>query len=311
MTESKDRLQDKNTDESSAPTSLFLKYRRALILLAHIFTFAASLFLSFLFVANMQFRKVWLVEQYPAMLTVVMVVKLTVFGLSKQYRGWWRYVGISDLFAIFRASLISTIVIIGSWWLFLAVPEIRRIEQFEAFKDISQAVFLLDMFGTILILAGLRMAIRLYHEEFRTVESARLKKLLIVGAGNAGEALLREIHRMTVAQYDATGFVDDDLAKKGINIHGLPVLGTVEQLPEICEKHAIDEIAIAIPSASHKQLRRVIQVCEGAKIRFRTVPSITDIASGKFRVSQIRDVDINDLLGRKAVQLRYIDFCQM
>jgi FlaA1/EpsC-like NDP-sugar epimerase len=108
---------------------------------------------------------------------------------------------------------------------------------------------------------------------------------------------------MTVVQFDVVGFIDDDPAKQGISIHGIPVLGTVEQLPGICNNEDIDEIAIAIPSATHQQLRRVIQVCEGTKIRFRTVPSITDIASGKFRVSQIRDVDINDLLGREVIEL--------
>ncbi|GAG14185.1 unnamed protein product, partial [marine sediment metagenome] len=146
-----------------------------------------------------------------------------------------------------------------------------------------------DMFATVLMLGGLRILIRLYYEEFRTAEAGRLKRFLIVGAGNAGEALLREIHRMPVAQYEVVGFIDDDPVKKGINIHGIPVLGTVEQLPEVCEDRNIEEIAIAMPSSSHQQLRRVIQVCEGTKIRFRTVPSITDIASGKFRVSQIRD----------------------
>jgi FlaA1/EpsC-like NDP-sugar epimerase len=108
---------------------------------------------------------------------------------------------------------------------------------------------------------------------------------------------------MSVAQYEVIGFIDNDAAKQGFNIHGIPVIGTVEQLPEICKNRNIEEIAIAMPSATHQQLRRVIQVCEGTKIRFRTVPSITDIASGKFSVSQIRDVDINDLLGRETVEL--------
>ena len=160
-----------------------------------------------------------------------------------------------------------------------------------------------DLFATVLILAGLRMVIRLYHEEFCAVESGRLKRFLIVGAGNTGEALLREIHRMPVAQYEVVGFIDDAPVKQGTDIHGIPVLGTVEQMPKICADRHIEEIAIAMPSATHQQLRRVIQVCEGTKIRFRTVPSMTDIASGRFRVSQIRDVDINDLLGREAVQL--------
>jgi FlaA1/EpsC-like NDP-sugar epimerase len=108
---------------------------------------------------------------------------------------------------------------------------------------------------------------------------------------------------MAVAQYEVIGFIDDDPSKQRISIHGIPVLGTVEQLPGVCKERNIDEIAIATPSATHQQLRRVIQVCQGTKVRFRTVPSITDIASGRLRVSQIRDVDINDLLGREAVQL--------
>jgi len=169
--------------------------------------------------------------------------------------------------------------------------------------EIGQGIFMADMFATVLLLAGLRMVIRLYHEEFRAVESGRLKRLLIVGAGDASEELARSILHKPLAEYEVVGFIDDDPAKQGAFIQGLPVLGTVDRLPKICEERNIEEIAIAMPSATPPELRRVIQVCEGAKIRFRTVPSITDIASGKFKVSQIRDVDINDLLGREVVQL--------
>jgi len=305
MAESKTRSQKTEPLQISplTTTSLLLVYRKPLIILAHLAAFSLSLLLSFLLASNMQFNRTWLVEQYPLMLLAVLIVKLSIFALFKQYQGWWRYVGITDLFGIFRASLISTVVIVGLWYVFLAIPQARRNPQFQALAVINQGVFIADMFGTVLLLSGLRMAIRLYYEEFRTIEASRLKRFLIIGAGNAGEALLREIHRMSVTQYDVVGFIDDDPAKKGINIHGIPVLGSVEQLPQICEQHSIDEIAIAMPSATHRQLRRVIQVCAGTKIRFRTVPSITDIASGRLRVSQIRDVDINDLLGRETVQL--------
>jgi FlaA1/EpsC-like NDP-sugar epimerase len=245
----------------------------------------------------------WLVEQFPVMLALVLIIKLSIFAFYQQYRGWWRYVGITDLFGIARASLASTGVIFVLWVLFLYTPSLRRSPYLDGLTEMGQGIFIADMFGTILILSGMRMAIRLYYEEFRTVEAGRLKRFLIVGAGNAGEALLREIHRMPVAEYDVVGFIDDDPTKQNISIHGIPVLGRVEDLAKVCEEHNIDEIAIAMPSASHQQLRRVIQVCEGTKVRFRTVPSITDIASGRLKVSQIRDVDINDLLGREAVQL--------
>ncbi len=288
-------------DQPSA-SSLFLRFRRPIIILAHALAFAAALMLAFLLASDMQFKRTWLIEQYPPLLVMVIIVKLLIFGLFKQYRGWWRYVGISDLLGILRASLISTLLIVLLWWLFpLLTPIVRQ--TVPGLANIGQGVFMADLFITFLILAGMRMLIRLYHEEFRTIEGTRLKRLLIIGAGNAGEALLREIHRMRVTEYEVVGFVDDDPIKRDISIHGITVLATVDRLPEICEEHNIDEIAIAMPSATHQQLRRVIQLCEGTKLRFRTVPSITDIASGKFRVSQIRDVDINDLLGRDVVHL--------
>ncbi len=292
----------KDDSQFSASSATMLKFRRPIIILVHIAAFALSLLLSFLLANNMQFRYAWLAEQYPAMLLFLCIIKLAVFGIFKQYRGGWRYVGISDLTGILRASLISTLIAVALWFfVVLRIDSVRR--ELASLADVAQAVFLLDMAGTFLLMAGLRMATRLYYEEFRIVESGRLKPFLIIGAGNAGEALLREIQRMPVVEYYVAGFIDDSPAKQNISIHEIPVLGTVDQLPEICKKHSIEEIAIAMPSATHQQLRRVVQVCEGTKIRFRTVPSITDIASGKFKVSQIRDVEINDLLGREVVQL--------
>ncbi|MHC4863063.1 MAG: polysaccharide biosynthesis protein [Planctomycetota bacterium] len=281
---------------------MLLRFRRPLIVCAHVVAFAASLMLSFLVAYNMQFRRDWLFEQYPLLLFFFIIIKLIVFALFKQYRGWWRYVGISDLIGILGASLVSTFIILCLWSVLIFAPSSVRL-RLHSMTLVRQGVFVADLFITFLMLGGLRIVTRLYYEEFRTVETGRLKRFLIIGAGNAGEALLREIHRMAVAEYDVIGFIDDNPLKNGLNIHGIPVLGTVEHLPKICKDRNIEEIAIAMPSATHHQLRRVIQVCEGTKIRFRTVPSITDIASGRFRVSQIRDVDINDLLGREVVQL--------
>ncbi len=280
-----------------------LRFRKQLIVLAHLVTFAISLLLSFLVTSNMEVRRIWLFGQYPLLLLFFLIIKLPIFAFFKQYRGWWRYVGISDLTGILRASLVSTLIIVVLWFLVIVRGVGSIHPALTSLANISQGVFMADMFVTVLILAGLRMIIRLYYEEFRTVEAGRLKRLLIVGAGNTGEALLRDIHRKEVLEYDVIGFIDDDSAKHDINIHGIPVLGSVEQLPNICKSRNIEEIAIAMPSVTHLELRRVIQVCEGTKIRFRTVPSLTDIASGRFRVSQIRDVDINDLLGRETVHL--------
>ena len=294
--------QNQLTEEQlAAPLTGILRYRKQIIVLVHACAFALSLLLAFLIARNMQFSRDWFIVQYPKLLVGFVVVKLVIFGLFGQFKGWWRFVGISDLVGILKASLLSTLIIVGLWAGILQTEMVKT--SFQYLRAINQGIFIADMFITVMVLGGLRMAVRLYHEEFIAVEGTGLKRFLIVGAGNAGEALLREIHRMATEQYDVVGFIDDDLMKQGASIHGITVLGTVEELPQICQDRNIEEIAIAMPSASARQLRHVVQLCEGAKVRFRTVPSIADIASGKFRVSQIREVDINDLLGREAVEL--------
>ena len=354
----------------------FMRFRRILIVLAHVVCFVGALSLAFLFAYNMQVLRRWVIYPFPILLAFFVPIKLIVFGQFRQYSGWWRYVGLSDLFQIAKASLVSSIVLMLLWYGYgfsgkHIIPDStieavhdriteadRRIREavsneessefvkertnLEGFKDLLEvsriteilreseqypvnsdqrvelvkrhldlktvqrtieSVVMLDMFTTIMVLAALRMLIRLYHEEFFSDRGAVVRRFLIIGAGNAGEALLREMLRRKDVQYEVVGFIDDDPGKVGINIHGIPVLGGVDLLPEICKKNEIDEIAIAIPSATRKQLRRVVQICQGTKLRFSTVPSLTDIASGKLRVSQMRDVDINDLLGRDVIQL--------
>jgi FlaA1/EpsC-like NDP-sugar epimerase len=295
------KSKSQNPSKSSMPAEVLLRYRKFLIIFAHIVAFTVSLMLSFLVANNMQFGR-WFIDQYPFLLLFFIIIKLIVFGLFKQYSGWWRYVGITDLIGILRASLVSTLVIVALWVSLIFTPAPVR-QKLEKLTFVGQGVFMADLFTTFLLLAGLRMLIRLYHEEFRTVESGRLKRLLIVGAGNTGVTLLGDLHKKQIAEYEVIGFVDDDPRKQRTFILGLPVLGSVEELHKICKERNIEEIAIAMPSATHRQRRRVIQVCEGIKIRFNTVPSISDIASGKLRVSQIRNGDINDLLGREEIEL--------
>ena len=189
---------NRNSSELAPVPAILLRFRKPLILLAHILTFAVSLMLSFLLTNDMRFNRTWLVDQYPMLLLLFLIVKLPVFGLFKQYRGWWRYVGISDLTGILRASLTSTLIIVVLW--FVVVLNISPVRtRLENIARIAQSIFFLDLAGTFLGLAGLRMLIRLYFEEFRTVEAGRLKRFIIVGAGDAGEELLRSIHRNPTA----------------------------------------------------------------------------------------------------------------
>lgn len=355
-----------------------LKYRRALILLAHMASFFVAMGLAFTlaFAYGDYSSRRRLIFQFPLLFAVALPIKLIIFSHFRQFRGWWRYVGLTDLLLIVKASLVSLMLLVLIWYgyvyyghRFIPSSTVQKVENnLDLYRALSQdavtpqerreyskkfanlkglydilqvsqipvisrqrdayplnslqreeteallielsdvkrsieGVLVLDFFAAVIVLSGLRMLVRLYHEEFFAETRGTARRYLIVGAGNAGEALLREMLRRKDVQYDVVGFIDDEPAKLGMNIHGVPVLGNVSQLPEVCQKQSIDEIAIAIPSATRKELRRVVQVCQGTKLRFSTVPSLTDIASGKLRVSQIRDVDINDLLGREVVQL--------
>jgi len=364
------------TEQESVRPKGILRYRKVLIILAHLGCFFGALLLAFLFAFDMQLLRKWAIYQFPILLCITVPVKLIIFARFKQYQGWWRYVGLGDLLQIAKASLVSTIILVALWYFYgiygkRVVPEsaiqqingtmkqletsiqkalsseeerqyrikhenlkgLRNIIEVSQLREFSkkmeqlpinsrdrkelgirlaelrqaqrhiEGVLMLDLFTTIVFLSALRMLIRLYHEEFFSESHGTARRFLIIGAGNAGEALLREMLRRRDTNYDVVGFIDDDPAKQGMSIHGITVLGNVEQLPGICKKSSIDEIAIAIPSATRKQLRHVVQVCQGTALRFSTVPSLTDIASGKFSVSQMRHVDINDLLGREVVEL--------
>ncbi|AQQ69979.1 UDP-N-acetyl-alpha-D-glucosamine C6 dehydratase [Limihaloglobus sulfuriphilus] len=285
--------------------AMVIKYRTLFIIAAHIFVFAASLVLAFLLKNDMRFQLYWMTTDFPVLLAFSLVIKMIVFAAFKQFQGWWRYVGILDLQTLSTAAFISTVIIYLSWMgcntLVSYFPGMES--TLNPILSFDQGIIILDLFTTIMLLSGLRLVVRLYYEEMRSEKAIKITNLLIVGAGDAGETLLREVLRMRVQKYNVIGLIDDDPAKRKVSIHGIPVIGTIDDLDLICEEYDVEEIAVAMPSAPQTQLRRIIQVSEGHKIKFSTVPSLTDITSGKLSVSQTREVDIADLLGREEVQL--------
>jgi len=153
------------------------------------------------------------------------------------------------------------------------------------------------------LIAGVRVAVRLYYEEFRSQDVTTQARLLIVGAGDAGESLLREIKRMGVARYEVVGFLDDNPRKLHDRIHGVEVLGPTAKIKEIADRHEVNEVLLAIPAATQRQMRRIVELCTGMGLRFSTIPAVSDLIEGRVTVSQIRDVAIDDLLGRDPVTL--------
>ena len=267
--------------------------------LTYQFLFTAGYLLSYGLAYNFRYDLAPFTRYFLPLMPLNVFIKAVVFGWMRLYRAWWRYVGLRDLAAVFIASWVSWIVFFVVWILGTytklgpqGLPNLR-----------PQLVFVLDWGLTVALVCGARVAVRLYREEFRPVAAGGPARVLIIGAGDAGEMVLREILRMPVERYRVVGFLDDDPAKRRARIHGVDVLGTTQQVGEICAKHDVDEILIALPGAARKELRQVVERCQRTPVRFRMVPGPDELLRGDLTVSQLREVRISDLLGREEVAL--------
>jgi FlaA1/EpsC-like NDP-sugar epimerase len=187
------------------------------------------------------------------------------------------------------------------------------------FVGFSRSIFIIDWCFTILLIAGCRLGIRLFFdilkedEPWRSAASKLIfplrkrrndsKNLLIIGAGDCGEKIYREIRDNARLRYNAVGFLDDDRAKRGMKIHSIPVLGEIEELEPIARRVGADEMLIAIPSANSQQMRRIVSFCKESGVPFKTIPGMGELINGKVTVNAIREVGYRDLLGREAVKL--------
>ncbi|MCY2930904.1 MAG: polysaccharide biosynthesis protein, partial [Planctomycetota bacterium] len=280
------------------------RHRLPVNIIVHAVLFALALLMAYLVRFDIgDNQDPWFVERYLPMLPLFVLGKLVLFGWRKLFRSGWQYASIRDVTNILLASWLFLALTWVLLFAFRYVPKAMGREPSPFMAGYSQGVLILDFLATVFLVSTARLGFRLYREELRPVASEGLRRVLIVGAGNAGETVLREINRMRVERYRVIGIVDDDPTKQELFIHDVQVLGGTEDIPEICQEEKVDEIIIAIPSATQKQLRRVVDLCSGTKLEFRTLPSVGDLIEGRMTVSQIRPVDIEDLLGRDPVQL--------
>jgi FlaA1/EpsC-like NDP-sugar epimerase len=227
----------------------------------------------------------WLIE--------VLCVRSAIHLGMGLFTGLWRYSSSRDLIALVKASVVSTAV-----FALLVI--------FIGPNGIPRTVVIMDWLGSVLIVGGVRFSIRAIREI--AVQVAKpppegRKKILVVGAGDAGEMLMREIIRAHSAKFEPVGFVDDAKHKVGEQIHGVPVLGKIALVPELVEQHQIDEVILAIPSLSGKEMRAIVEMCRETGAHIRTLPGMDRIIDGRVTMSQLQAVKIEDLLGRAPVQL--------
>jgi FlaA1/EpsC-like NDP-sugar epimerase len=240
-------------------------------------------------------------------LPIVIIVKIICFYFFDLYRGMWRYTSISDLLNIMKAASVSSLLIIS----YILIRT--------RFVGHARSVFIIDWCLTILLISGFRLTIRLYFEHISEQQpwraavgtvfgslrkkSSESKNLLIIGAGDCGEKIYREIRDNARLRYNVVGFLDDDPAKLGMKIHGIPVVGYIEDIGGAARKLGAVEALIAIPSASAPQMRNIVEHCKESGIDFKTIPGMGEVINGRITVNAIREVAYRDLLGREVINL--------
>jgi FlaA1/EpsC-like NDP-sugar epimerase len=240
-------------------------------------------------------------------LTIVplLLMKISVYHFMGSYRSIWRYSGLTDLEELLRATLACGVGVVFVGFL---LPQ---------GVDIPRSVPFIDMALSLLFTGGARMAVRVLHESSATGASSRslplrlisgrsssgARRALIIGAGDAGEMMVREMMRSARMDYAPVAFVDDDPVKLGSSIHGVPVLGDRAEIPRLVQQLGIKDILIAIPSARGKTVREIVQVCKNTPAGLKILPDLTRLQDGKVHVSDLRQVQVEDLLGREPAAL--------
>ena len=221
---------------------------------------------------------------------IVLLVQSLIFRWTGLYRSVWRFASLPDLWNILRAALAGAVVIYLGLFLY------NRLE------GVPRSVLLLYPVLLAVLLGAPRLAYR-YWKDSRNdlLHNQTVKRVLIVGADRAGEVLSRDLRHDS--RYAVVGFVDDKASLRGASINGQPVLGRFDQLPEVAREAAVDMLLIALPGASTIEMRRVVSLCDETDLPYRTVPRLEDVVAGRAQFNQIKEVAIEDLLGRDTVEL--------
>jgi len=265
-----------------------VNYRRPLILVSQLCLLVMSYYGSFLL--RFDFRPEASVQlQFIRTLFPVVAVELLAFHVFGLLRGWWRYVGMSDVLDICKAAFSSTVV------LYLLIELVLKVSGY------PRSVLAINLALTVLLVGGTRFAVRAYTESAQ--HSGAELNTLIVGAGRAGSTIAQELKRNPKLNLNPVGFVDDNPSKHHIRIHGFRVLGSSDCMPEIIRQMNIRCVLIAIPSATGSQVERIIAKCRQCEVDFKILPPLSrHIVGGRSSIADLREVRVEDLLGRQPVQ---------
>ncbi len=296
---SKPQLRKSDLESSAPADAKFLRLlvpllrnqiaRRASVIALHIVLWAAAfeLALSLRFDGEIP---VAVASASVFTLLVLICLRVALFGYLNLFDGLWRYTGLVSLQRLVLATTASTI---------LAIAVVAMV----APHNVPRSLFIGEWLASIMAVGGARMLIRSAYE--RTRQSRGGKPLLVIGAGDAGAGLARDLQRMRDGgPWELVGFLDDDVQKHGMRIHGLPVLGAVNEpmLRSLIKTRRVELVVLAMPSASKDRIRELVRLCRQIGVRTKTVPSLAERMAGE-STEAIREINIDDLLGRDPVEL--------
>ncbi|KPL84429.1 hypothetical protein SE15_04780 [Thermanaerothrix daxensis] len=224
------------------------------------------------------------------------VIKPLVYHLFGLYQRIWAYASVEELELIVVAVTAASILLSGGMVIALSLG---------AFVGMPRSVLVIDWLLSLILAGGLRFSFRLMAEGRGqgTALMSKPRRVLIVGAGDAGALVVREMQKNPQLNLQPIGFLDDNPAKQKQQIHGVPVIGTLNELAQVLERQQVDEVIIAIPSAPGRVVRVVADIARLRGVPFRTMPGIYELLGGKVSVSRLREVDISDLLRREPLQV--------
>ena len=228
--------------------------------------------------------------KYKEHFIYITLIKIVIFFYFKLYKSVWKYASVIELMNIVVASIVSNTAILS--YMFIMQANLPR--------SIYPLATLLDM----VLIGGVRFSLR----AFGSVDGGIFKKddkkrIMIIGGGDAGAMVIREYKNHTQLNSKPVGIIDDNVKKHGHTINGVPVVGNRSDIPIMVEKLKVDEIIIAIPSASKKEIGNIVEIAKTTKCKLKILPGMFELIGGEVSLNKIRDVDIEDLLGREEIKV--------
>ena len=273
-----------------------IKKRTLFFLIGDIILISLAVFLAFLLRFEWEIPGEHLLN-LAGMIILALIFCPPVFYGLKLYAFSWSYVSASELVSLFKAVLLSFLFLAAALFLFRDSP---------IFLGFPRSTFFISFFLVFLFTGAVRFAKRIYLQVFQPKPKKVQERTLIVGAGDAGEQILRSILSSRTTQYLPVGFVDDSPQKQGISIHGFKVLGKISDIPHLVRSQNIEGMIIALPSAGSRAIKEAAQVGREAGLkRIKIIPPVTEIIDGKVSIGNLKEPQIEDLLGREPVLLDF------